>query len=791
MKKVILIMMVVFAGMALSAQNQEAISRVSNQMNVYFGNFPKEKIFISTNKSLYKPGETIWFRAFVTDENNLPDTKASNELFVKLFDSKGKPVIQELFRLKNGSAPGDLMLPDDLAKGIYFLFASTSASQSPEEITYLPLVVDPIYNNQLFAAVTMKDSISISGQKNEMYLEVKDLSGELQKNTNIRYQFMNGNLALEKGKLKTDSKGKLIIPFTLPAKSNGEPFTCELSDNREDLKMLRFIPSDLDPITVKFYPEGGNLIPGVQSKIGFTAFNKWGIPVDIEGFVQNQEGKPISPVKTFTKGLGLFSIENGSDQKYKLVISGTSGHNQSFELPAPSQNGLALSVPKTDAGFVTAGLNFADKQKHAVALAVTRGRNIYWAADMEIDKSGRIKIPTDNIPQGVSLLTVFNASGDWLAERIVYVDRKQELKITVQPDRISLPTGENMKVKVRLTDENNKPVKGNVSINITDRLHLEVPRTTITENLLVSSELETPFSIISGAMKGKITSTTLLDVYLISNNLKGFSWAKIMGFKKENKLPDNSQPKADSNNQVDAALSAYIADYAMKFNLLPANILPDAGFFANNEDFFQKSTKAFKNNNIPLENQRKMLESSSSILDVIKTLKPYKLEGNMIVFIGSENSLTHQGGALIVLDGLQLGTDISALANISPMDIDHINVSTNAMDIQRYTGLNSVGIIEIFMKTGTKKEDKKNTETTDKYDHGYRIPGIFPDAPENPKRDTRTTLLWIPEKSVDENGQFELIVTAGRLISDYVIEIEGISENGRLGSGKANFSVTR
>ena len=784
-------MLMVLAGMTLSAQNQGAIARVSNQMEAYFGNFPKEKIFISTNKSIYKPGETIWFRAFVTDENNNPDTRDSNEIFVKLFDSKGKPVIQELFRIKNGSAPGDILLPDDLTRGVYFLFASTSASQSPEEISFLPLVVDPIYNNQVVAEVKLKDSISISGQKNEMYLEVKDLSGELQKNTNIRYQFMNGSVVLEKGKLKTDSKGKLVIPFTLPAKSNGEPFTCELSDNREDLKMVRYIPSDLDPVTVKFYPEGGNLIPGVQSKIGFTAFNKWGIPVEIEGFVQNQEGKPVTPVKTFTKGLGLFSIENGSDQKYKLVLSGTFGHNQSFELPASKQNGLALYVLKTDAGFISTSLNFADKQKHAVALAVTRGRNIYWAADMEIDKTGRIKIPTETIPQGMSLLSIFNAAGDWLAERIVYVDKKQELKVTVQPERISLPAGENMKIKVRLTDENNQPVNGNVSVNVTDRFHLEAPRTDITENLLVSSELETPFSLISGAMKGKIAPNTLLDVYLISNSLKGFSWAKIMGFKKENAIPGKSQPKTDSNNNPDAGLSAFIADYAIKFSLMNTNHLPDAGYFANNGDFFQKSSKTFKNNNISLENQRKMLESSSSILDVIKTLKPYKLESNMIVFIGSENSLTHQGGALIVLDGLQLGTDISALANISPMDIDHINVSTNAMDIQRYTGLNSVGIIEIFMKTGAKKEEKKALSTTDKYDHGFRIPGIFPAAPENPKRDIRTTLLWIPENKVDETGQFELTVTAGRLISDYVIEVEGISGNGRLGSGKANFSVTK
>lgn len=790
MKSFSLLFLIVFSVITLSAQNQGTIPIISKQMADYFGNYPREKIFITTNKSLYKPGETIWFRAFVTDENNLPDSRESNELFIKLFDSKGKPVIQELFKMKNGSAPGDILLPDDLTKGTYFLFAGTSASQPPEEVSFTPLTVDPFYNKQWEATSSLKDSISICGQKNELNLELKELSGELQKNTTVKYQLMNGTEVLEKGKLKTDSKGKLVIPFTLPLKSNGEPFTCELADNREEWKFVQFLPSDQDPLTVRFYPEGGSLIPGIPSKIGFTAFNKWGIPVDIEGFVQNQDGKPVAPLKTFTSGLGLFSIENGPGQKYKLVVSGTSGHNQSFDLPAPNQNGLGLTVVKTDAGFITAGLNFADKQKHPVALVVTRGRNIYWAADMEIDKIGRIKIPAENIPQGICLLSVFSTTGDLLAERIVFIDKKQKLNIAVQPEQLNLPSGATMKIKVSLTDENNKPVTGNLTVNVTDQFHLDAQRADINENLMVATELETPFSIIAGVMRHKISPTTLLDVFLISNSLKGFGWDKIMGFKKEMFSTENNQQKKASDQAPNAKLTAFIADYAVKYSLQQTIKIPEASYFNNNEDFFQKPPKIYKNN-ISLENQRRMFESSSNILDVIKTLKPYKIENNQIVFIGTENSFSHQGGALIILDGIQLGTDISALANISPMSIDHINVSTDAMDIQRYTGLNSVGIIEIFQKTGAIKEEKTKVVSTDKYDHGYRMPGQFPDAPANPKHDNRTTLLWIPEQKVNETGQFELTVTAGRLLSDYVIDVQGISEDGRIGSATAHFSVTK
>lgn len=163
---------------------------------------------------------------------------------------------------------------------------------------------------------------------------------------------------------------------------------------------------------------------------------------------------------------------------------------------------------------------------------------------------------------------------------------------------------------------------------------------------------------------------------------------------------------------------------------------------------------------------------------------------NQIVFYGSENSLNYQGGALIVIDGQQIGTDISAITNISPIEVERINVSTNPMDIQRYTGLNSVGIVEIFMKRGpqiTTPETTKNT-SSDNDDMGSKV---FQPEPSNARRDFRTTLQWIPELIIDESGVAEISVIAGKVISDFVIEVQGMSTNGRIGSGNERFQVVK
>ncbi|MFY9150394.1 MAG: MG2 domain-containing protein [Prolixibacteraceae bacterium] len=858
MKTLTLLLIGIFAVLVLSAQETSPIPKISRQLTEYFSYYPHEKVFITTDKSAYKPGETIWFRAFVTDGNNQLSGDDNRELFVKLYNEKGEAVIQDIFRINKGAAPGDLLIPDDLPKDQYFLVAFTSAQISPEEITYTALKIDPDYSNQWVAKIIRKDSISIAGKQNELQIILRDETGDIQKNTKIQYEIRNGDEIISRDKLKTDASGEVKILYTLPEKTNGNPFTCNLSDLRDEWLQEVFLPSNIDPLIIHFYPEGGNLICGTPAKIGFTAFNKWGLPVDLEGSLTDQEGKPITLVKTFTRGLGLFSLNHDGKQKYKLIISGKTGQNQSFEIPDPQANGLALSVIKTDPEFISANLIFADKQKHPVGLTISRNGNLYWAGDMEIDGIGRIKIPAGNVPQGINLLSVFSADGSLLAERIIYMDKNRQLKIEVLPENTVMNPNQDMKVKIRLTDENNQPVSGNLTLTVKDKICCSGAKTRIDQYLEAASELETPFSIISEAFSGHIANSALLDVFLISNRLKSFDWGEINRFQSTNapavnmlnngisgvvtdkngekvnkakvSLVNNrnmqlfttstnaqgefSIPNLNTVNSDDFSIKAtdpdgkrelnavfsknfegriseYVKQMAQKYHLADQDQNSEETYLKNNPFLFQKAVKVVKPNTNSLDNQRRMLATSTSLLDVIKTIKPYRIMNNQIVFVGSENSLNHQGGALLVLDGQQLGTDISSIANISPMEVDHINVSTNPMDIQRYTGLNSVGVIEIFQKKAKPLEAKTKAEIQNKYDGEYRIPNVFPLEDSNRKGNTSTTLLWIPDQKVDENGLFEFTVNSGKVISDFVIEVQGITQDGRMGSGSAGFKVMK
>lgn len=839
------------------AQNDSPTKKISQQVNDYFNVFPKEKVFLTTDKQCYKPGETIWFNATVTDIKTQLLSGESQDFIVKLYNKDGGQVAFQLLQLRNGSTSGDLEIPDDITRGQYFLVAYPLSQINPEEVFCAPINVDPAYSDQWVVSAIARDSISVSGQKNELAVLIRNLAGASVKNASLRYQLMNGAEIIEKGKLKTDDSGKAVVLFTLPAKSNGEPFVCELTDNKDEWKKEVFLPSNLDPLKISFFPEGGTILTGVPVRIGFTAFNNWGMPVDLEGSVVNQDGKQVAIVKTFTEGLGMFAVENDGKQKLKLVISGKTGQNQTFDLPAPNTSGLAFSVAKTDADFISANLIFADKQKHAVTITSTNGGGLNWAADMDINGLGRIKIPTEFLPQGINLLSVFADDTKLPATRLVYVDKKQQLKVEVRPEKSSLKQGESMKIKIRLTDENNQPASGNVSVSVADKFRKTPAALKIGEYLFAGPELETPFSLISAAFQEQITNTAMMDVFLIANRQGNFDWQKIMQFKpgdtsdniQENKgisgivtdksgnkinkakvsLVSNknmqlhttttnqdgmfSFPNLDQANKEDftakatdpegkrelkidfiknfeEGISEYVSGLGRISSLLYNDMDIDASYFRNNPDLFNKAPRIISPSTVASDNQKKLLSTSTSILDVIKTIKPYKLTNNQIVFYGSENSLNYQGGALIVIDGQQIGTDVSAITSISPIEVERINVSTNPMDIQRYTGLNSVGVVEIFLKRGPQLTSPE-TEQNASRDKNDSVSKVFQAEPSNVRRDFRTTLQWIPELIIDETGEAEISVTAGKVISDFVIEVQGMSTNGRIGSGNEKFQVVK
>jgi hypothetical protein len=158
--------------------------------------------------------------------------------------------------------------------------------------------------------------------------------------------------------------------------------------------------------------------------------------------------------------------------------------------------------------------------------------------------------------------------------------------------------------------------------------------------------------------------------------------------------------------------------------------------------------------------------SDRNIFDILMSVKPYHIENGKISFgISTMNSLNNQDGALIIVDGIKRGTDISVLSNIPVPDIARITASTNVMDIQRYSAMNNVGIIEITMKKNSAYGKKTESESS--------IKG--------------NTLFWGPNIITDKSGNASISFLNNRQSDDILITVQGMAGNGLSGSSTIHY----
>ena len=102
----------------------------------YASQYPATHLFLHTDKNIYSPNERIWFKAYMLS-GAVADSKV---LYVRLLDANKKLMLRAAYPVYDIRAHGDLLLPDTLKDGNYFLYAYADqmyASQYPATHLFL------------------------------------------------------------------------------------------------------------------------------------------------------------------------------------------------------------------------------------------------------------------------------------------------------------------------------------------------------------------------------------------------------------------------------------------------------------------------------------------------------------------------------------------------------------------------------------------------------------------------------------------------------------------------------
>lgn len=763
---------ITMAGVWLSSTGQTPDSsqvKLVERYHYFSDRAPAEVIYIQTSKDYYETGEDLWFKAYILDSRLLMPSPRSSTLYVLLMaEGTRKVVSQEYYSIENGISPGHIYITPGLPDGNYLLTAFTANSLARDNSEFRSL-----------------KRIRI----------VKDINAPFAGEAPVQGQ----------SPLSRQNRGQ--VPATTPA--------------------------DTDKIIFNAFPEGGEMVAGIPGVVAFKAADRAGVPADIRGIVY-EDNEPVAEIESTHQGMGKFFLIPSPGKKYTVKITEPSV-DEIFALPAPAASGIKMTVARTDRSYIYLILNkTADIPDQTYYIRVQSRGIVYGMATGRLERETGIRLPVDELPAGIAEITLFSEQLQPVAERLVFVNGHRRLYISAAIEKEICETREKNLLKISVKDEEGNPVAANLGVTIFDRIFQNrLDSSGMVTHLMLGSELRgriyNPSYYFSGDYAG---NEKALDLLMLTHGWRRYIW-------NESNLGTITEGRPVVNDYIGAEIevpaplrirrnkpqeSAYLMAFSPNVNDKKLLIVPDTGnlFFVTPEllaewkgDFVYFKPWGPENTQprIKFEDPFAAITTALSRRDLVyspiprvlrEKAQPQILFDARVVKIPEVTvNSTHK-----TLRGKYMGI-LDSLARFSMPDyvcrhnilncINHPNESDNRAPVegQMYQMRNSSG----QMVTVVYKRPEYTEEELMKLNNLYRIKAYYgnriffqPDyetwtGGEEP--DFRNTLVWEPVVVTGENGEATVEFYASDVNTVFTVRIEGISSDGRPGTGFSTLTVRK
>jgi hypothetical protein len=231
--------------------------------------FPMEKVFLHTDKYIYKAGETIWFKAYITAHAGERLPLYSNDLYIKLLDQQSGEMIYRRYPIVENRVSGFLVLPRSTLEGRYYLLAYTSWMQNndPGCIFNKELIVVKSSKKKILADFRLLYGESCLSDSLAAVLMVRNQTGEPVADADISYSIQDVDRNLKQGNSVSDPMGIAQIRDIIPVhKINGACFIkFNISSNQGNGRYIFPLPVSSGDVRISFFINQGYLLKGCEA----------------------------------------------------------------------------------------------------------------------------------------------------------------------------------------------------------------------------------------------------------------------------------------------------------------------------------------------------------------------------------------------------------------------------------------------------------------------------------------------------------------------------------------------
>lgn len=201
------------------------------------------------------------------------------------------------------------------------------------------------------------------------------------------------------------------------------------------------LQQDPPGVTANFFPEGGNMVQGIETKVAFNIVTADGKGVDVRGLITDDNGDTVQHFAPYKFGIGSFIFKPVAGRNYKATILLPEGKVFTKALPTAYEYGYVMNVTDNRDGRMKVRVQARGKEPGQ------RGEQVFLLGHtrqvLKVAETGYVNYENDlvlyidktKLEQGVSHFTLFNKDQQPVCERLVFTKPTIKDQATINIDK--------------------------------------------------------------------------------------------------------------------------------------------------------------------------------------------------------------------------------------------------------------------------------------------------------------------------------------------------------------------
>ena len=296
--------------------------------------------------------------------------------------------------------------------------------------------------------------------------------------------------------------------------------------------------------SIQIFPEGGNLIADVPSKVAFKVVNQWDKGIQAKGYLINEKGDTITNCETINLGIGglgmgIFNFTPQDNHSYTLWLKTADNKIITQSLGVQLEKGYALSIQNPIPNDInladTGALNIkiiAKKLDNRIVYLIVHARglvtsSLYTIIDKE---TANFQLDKNKLSDGINILTLFDETKQPICERLYFKYPSNNIETSIRLESPVLDKRNKVNLQIDTKQAKHSFTDANLSMAVFKIDSIQNIESSNIQNYIwlsadLTGSIENPASYFKN-----INSNTLvaMDNLMLVNGWRRYKWENVL-----------------------------------------------------------------------------------------------------------------------------------------------------------------------------------------------------------------------------------------------------------------------